>query len=431
MHLKIGSKEFTTQQTIFLAVIVVIVLALILISVGVLPGGKGKNETANIVVWGIDDDTRLWKTTIGRFRDSHPDVDVSYVSVDEANYESELLNTLAAGSGPDVFMFHSKWLLEHSDKVAPAPSKKITTVSFSGLFPQVVEQDFVSNERIYAMPLFADTLALLYNRDIFDKSGVVFPPGTWGEFDSVVAKVRTFENGVITNKAASIGGTSKSVSNAIDLLGLMMMQEGSAMVNESFTRADFGKEGETALGRYTKFANPQDPLFTWQDSFDVSNRSFADEDVGMIFGYPKDVREIKELNPFLNFGISKMPQINEDSPTNFANYWGFAVASSTSDINAAWDFVIFATTDRATAEDYSTKTGHAPALRFLISKYLKSAEVGIFAEQALTARSWPQVDDDAVDIIFNDMISEVVSGEVTIGKAVSNARGKLTELIRR
>ena len=430
MSLKIGSKEFSKEQTIFLAAGAALVVTLILVFIGVLPGGKRGEEKISISVWVLDEDTEIWDPILIRFENSYLDINATLEEIAPGNYENELLNALAAGRGPDVFMFNSKWLIEHGDKIAPAPSNKMTAETFSGFFPQVAEQDFVSEGRIYAMPLFVDTLALLYNRDIFDAKGVVFAPGTWKEFEEAVAKLRTFENGKMGDKAAAIGGTSASVSNAVDLVGLLMLQNGSTIVNESFTRADFGREGEAGLLQYTKFADPQSPLYTWDDSLGLSNEVFANGEVAMAFAYPSDVREIKDTNPFLDFEVSKMPQLDKSNPVNFANYWGLAVRSGSSNLSAAWDFTIFASTDKASAENYIIETGHAPALRFSINNYLNNPDIGVFAGQALTARSWPQADDDQVDIIFNDMIRNVISDGVTVETAISSARSALTELIR-
>ena len=221
-----------------------------------------------------------------------------------------------------------------------------------------------------------------------------------------------------------------SVENSTDLLSLLMLQNGSGIVNEGFTRADMGREAEAALAEYTKFGVSQDPNYTWNDSFGDSNTAFAEGGVAMTFAYPGDIREIKEENPFLDFGISGVPQINTTSPTNFANYWGLAVASGSPNADAAWDFVIFATTDRISSENYIIETGHAPALRFLIDSYINDATIGVFARQALSARSWAEPDDDRVNEIFDDMIKAVVSDGIDINDAIGEARSALTELIR-
>mgnify|MGYP001563517510 CR=1 FL=1 len=71
MPLKIGTKEFTKQQTIFLSVGVGILLIFLLVVFGVLPGGRGRDET-NITVWIIDEDARAWQRTASRFKGGTP-----------------------------------------------------------------------------------------------------------------------------------------------------------------------------------------------------------------------------------------------------------------------------------------------------------------------------------------------------------------------
>lgn len=431
MSLRIGSREFTKEQTIFLAVGAGVFLLVLMIAFGVLPGGKRGDEEINLVVWGVDDSARVWGETVDQFRRAYPNINVSYRAVEEENYESELINALAAGSGPDVFMFHSKWLTEHGNKVVPAPSNKIATTTFSDLFPQVAESDFVRDGKIYAMPLYIDTLALMYNRDIFDSKGVVFPPETWADFEGIVSKIRVFASGEITESAAAIGGTARSTPNAVDLLGLIMMQSGSPMINESGTRADFGRDPEDGLELYTRFADEENPAFTWEDSFGNANELFANEEVAMTFVYEGDVKEILDLNPYVDFSISKVPQVSITNPINFANYYGLAVSSGSQNQNVAWDFVIFAATDRVSVEKYVTETGRTPALRFLINNYLNNPSTRPLAEQALTAKSWPQPEDDAVESIFNDMIDRVINGGATVRESSNDGRTELTEIIRR
>ena len=74
MPLKIGQKEFTKQQTIFLSVAGGIVLILLLIVLGALPGRRNTAPAVNLVVWGAGDSSQIWRGTIARFRRSYPTV---------------------------------------------------------------------------------------------------------------------------------------------------------------------------------------------------------------------------------------------------------------------------------------------------------------------------------------------------------------------
>ena len=60
MPLKIGPKEFTKEQTIFLAVIGGVLLIFLLVVFGTIPGRKGGNPNVDLVVWGAGDDAQTW-----------------------------------------------------------------------------------------------------------------------------------------------------------------------------------------------------------------------------------------------------------------------------------------------------------------------------------------------------------------------------------
>jgi len=431
MPLKIGPKEFTKEQTIFLAVIGGVFLVFLLVVLGTIPGRKGGNQKIDLVVWGAGDDSQTWKKSISRFEKIYPKVSVEYVSIGADNYENDLLDALAAGTGPDVFMFHSKWLREHKNKITPIPSEKMMPLTFAGFFPQVAEQDFIADDRIYALPLTLDTLAIAYNRDVFDRNQVVFPPKTWEELQTAVLKIRVIDGETITRAAAAIGGTSDNVVNSTDILSVLIMQYGALIVDRKSDNVNFGRDGKDALEYYTQFSDPDSAFYTWDDSFGLSNEAFANEDVALTFVYPDDVKVIREENPFLDFEIRQLPQVDLTEPINFSSYWGLAVSSRSVSSDAAWDFAVFAATDSVVAQEYISKTGRSPALRFLIESYLTNPDIGVFAAQALTAKSWQQVNDDIVDDIFDGMIESVLSDGIPPRKAISEADSKLTQWMKR
>ena len=53
----------------------------------------------------------------------------------------------------------------------------------------------------------------------------------------------------------------------------------------------------------------------------------------------------------------------------------------------------------------------------------------MFAEQSLTARSWFQVDNAAIETIFADMIDDIILGRQTVRKALSEAESKVSVLM--
>ncbi len=389
--------------------------------------------SVEIVFWGVGDEPQAWESIVSKYHSTYPEAEVKYVQFDEEVYEDRLIDALAAGQGPDIFMFHNTWLPKHGNKIVPASPQHITFASVRELFPQVVEQDFVSGEQVYSLPMYVDTLALIYNRDIFDAKGIAVPPKTWDEFKTAVLKTRGLTAGRLSRSGASIGGTTASVKNAPDILALLMMQYGAQMVSADFSHATFStNEAADAVKFYAQFANPKSPYYTWSDSFKESRESFADEQVAMLLGYATDIPDITAINPSVKYGIKPVPQVaGTDRPVNFANYWGLAVSAWTPHRDRAWDFVVMATTEDENARKYVTATGKPPALRFLKEEYEDNIKLGVFVNQTLTARSWAQADRAATRDIFDAMIKSVVTGQLSIDQALRQAAEAVSLLMRK
>jgi multiple sugar transport system substrate-binding protein len=425
--------QFTKNQKIILGVGGAIILFFVLVFVGIIPGlRKDMGHTVKLQLWGVSDDEVVWRDIISKYTASHSNVSVQYTKLNTSDYESKLVDALAAGQGPDIFMFNNSWLPKHKNKITPAPADIINIATFQKkLFPQVVVQDFTEGDVIYAMPLSVDTIALVYNRDIFDQRGVALPPSTWDEFKKVVLQTRSFSaTGTLNKPAAAIGGTIKSITNATDLLNLIFMQTGTNMPGSASGQADFtSQKAVSALNFYVQFGKPGNKYYTWNDALGNDIDSFAAKKTAMVFAYAAQLQDIKSKNPFLNFAVQPVPQFDKDNAVNYANYWGLAVSAKSAHSSEAWDFINYITTNTEVAQSYAIATNKPPALRSLIAQYLTNPVFGPYAEQALTARSWAQPDPDAVSVIFNNMIQSALTRQLTTEQILQSAAGSINELI--
>lgn len=421
----------TKKQITLIVIGLIFILGLILLFVfGGRQEGKGQ-LSGKITFWGVFDEPNVMNEIIAAYQATQPKVEIVYKKLDPAGYETDLVNALATAKGPDVFMFFNSWLPKHYDKIQPLTESQLPIATFRRLFPTVVEQDFAPDGVIYALPLYIDTLAMFYNRDIFDSKGIALPPKTWLEFQNLLPKIREIDKtGKILKAAAAIGGSNKSINQASGLLNLLMLQSGVQMVNQDFSGAAFGQEGLPSLKFYTQFSNPTSPFYTWNESLPYSIDSFAEGQTAVIFNYSHQVKLIKEKNPFLNFVIAPMLQPeNANTIINWPNYWGLAVSAKSNQAAIAWNFILWLTTDEKTSAKYLELTGKPPALRSLISSYVNNPDLGVFAQQTLTARSWPQIDNITVDRAFSEMIENTIAGKVTPDKAIQQAEDKISELM--
>ena len=421
------------SKLIILGVAGLFILIIVLLFVGILPGLRPRQQTAAVTlnVLGIFDKPSIFQDLANSYRQSRPKTEIKYRQLNADNYENELLNALASPQPPDIFMFHGSWLPKHYDKILPLNESQLPLVRFRELFPTVVEQNFAPDGIIYALPLYIDTLALFYNKDIFDDKGIALPPKTWTEFQDIVSDLRELDKiGKINKAAAAIGGSNKSVNRASDLLNLLMLQAGTPMVDQSFTRAAFAREGENQLKFYTQFADAKSPYFTWNEALHYSLDNFAEETTAMIFNYAYQIPVLKDKNPFLNFAAALMPQPSgAEKSVNYANYWGLAVSNKSRNPAAAWDFILSVTADPETSRKYLNSTGHPPALRSLINERLNDPVLGVFARQSLTARSWPQIDNVAIENSFSKMIESVISGRLTARQAIQQAENEISQVM--
>jgi len=434
--------KFSQKQIIIIAggvLLIVVIIGLIIY------GARQKTSVAAVTlsIWGTDSRQNMEDILQG-YKTLRPNVTVNYTQIGDpstgsgqAAYDDAVLNALAAGNGPDVFYIGNRELPKEKDKLVPAPAAQYDLVKFRSAFPAVAEQDFVSGGQVYALPIYLDTMALLYNKDYFDQAGLAFPPKTWDEFQGMVPRLRVLaQNGQITKAAAAIGGSEKTVDSGADLLELLMLQNGAKMTNADNSLATFASQQDTgvpglaALNFYLQFANAGSPYYTWNDGESGSLGSFASGGVAMIFNYQSAIPSIKSKNPFLNFAVAPMPQTaGANFDTNFAKYEGLAVPKQSKSPTWGWDLAIYLATDAAAQNKYILASGRPPALRSLIAANMNDPNLSVFVKQALTARSWYEADDAKIEGIMNSAILNALSGTADSQKALIQAQDQVSGLM--
>lgn len=418
------------QTAIIVGVATIVLLVAGLIATNL--RSSNKVEPVTLTVWGVADEGNVFNPIAGGYTATHPHVTIQYQKIDAARYRDTVLNALAAGQGPDIFMISNHGLAREKDKITPAPQAVMNLTRLRELFPTVVEQDVADAQgNVYALPRSIDTLALFYNKDQFDGAGIASPPLTWDEFQKDVAALRaTNSSGQLTIRGAALGSTDRTVNAGIDILQLLMLQSGTAFVNPSNGAADFSSQGVlSAFAFYLQFANPASSLYTWSDAEAPALEAFASKKVAMVFGYKSDVDAVRAKSPFLNFGIAPIPQrVGATEPVSVAKYWSYAVSKQSKAPAVAWDFITYLTTDPLATAGYVNSSLTPPALRSLVSQVVSDGSLGVFSRQALTARSWYQADDDKMQTALNAAIDRVLRGVQGPAESLRQAQDQVNQL---
>lgn len=420
-----------TQSIIFF-VIAGIIIILTSIFLGILPGKiKPAPVKATIEVWGLGERDDIWRDAINSFQEKNKNLTIRYLRLDERTYEETLINSLAAGHGPDIFMLKNSWILKHQNKIYPLPQIlfNFSPKDFKRTFVDAVSDDLIINDAIAGLPLFVDTLALFYNKDIFNAAGIAIPPRDW---DEMVARSRELTKISPTGDIITSGlamGTYQNTERSFEILSTLILQTGDPIVNLQRHSIEFSDLGKNAFSFYTSFANPSHANFSWNNRMPSSFDAFAEGKAAVVMGLAEDLERIRAKNPHLNIGVYPLPQLkNAKSFASYSNYFFPTVSKQSKNPEAAWQFITFVTMGEGLTS--YLKESHRPAAkRDLLALGTQNEELDIFYRQALIARSWPIPDDEVTRRIFATAIDSVAQRSATIQEALNKLQNQLGQLL--
>lgn len=429
---------------------------------------KEAMEPVTLTYWRVFDGPDDFAEIIQNYETLHPFVDIEYRKLRYDEYEKELINAMAEDRGPDIFSIHNTWIREYKSKITPMPpsttmvypvetgtikkeivhqmrtTPSLTLKQIRDNFVDVVAEDVIlEDNKVYALPLSVDTLAMYYNKDLLNNAGISEVPSYWNrDFLQAVKKMTKQDpkRGLIQSGVA-MGGSS-NIERYTDILSLLMIQNGATMITDDNKVAfhmipDFARDtgynpGLEALRFYTDFANPAKESYSWNSEMSNSLEMFISGNLAIMFGYSYHMPAIKSSAPKLNFSIAKFPQIEGNPPTNinFANYWVEVVSKKSEHKNEAWDFIQFITSEDQ-VKSYLDSAQKPTALRSLVAEQRTDNNIGVFADQVLTAKSWYRgMNVEAAELAFKEMIDAVLNNtDEKMQKIISNAAAKVQQTI--
>lgn len=392
--------------------------------------------------WTVFGNVEELKRLAEEYKTIRPYVTVKIRQLRYEEFDSVFVNALADDVGPDMLSIHTRWLRKYQNRLAKMPATvKVASVTTKGdiqpetvvtietnrmptldliksNYVSAVADDAIINKEIYGLPIAFDSLALFYNKDLMDTSGIALPPGTWPEFLEAVKKATKFDKkGEIIQAGAAIG-LGENVDNAFDILSLLMTQNGVTMAEGSRVLFADGLEGGAlnekhpaleALRFYTDFARATKDVYTWNDRFGPAIDEFARGKAVFYLGFAYDLARIKARAPQLNIGTAVLPQLNREVPVNVANYWLETVSNKSKHQNEAWDFIRFISTPNAIKKYTETVLLPSP-LRAHVDAQKEHPFLAPFAAHVLSAKSWYRGKDiKAADSAMKKMIADYLT----------------------
>jgi len=421
--------------------IIIICLLIILSGFGCREESKeGTTENSGpieIKMWGVFDNTNDIYPFIRSYQAEYPHVKINYQKKSFSEYENVLLNGLASRTGPDIFVMHNTWLPKYEDKISPVPEDMISLQAFRDTFVSVTEDDLIDNDRIYALPLYVDTLVMYYNYDHYRATKYGKPAPTWKEFTEDIKRLNIVDPSTrILNRSAVALGTENNVDQSADILMQFFLQYGVNFYNSDHTKATFSSpQGVKAFEHYLSFSNPKNKNYSWNASMDDDIYNFINGKVSTIIGYSYLYEQIaaQSRTKGLDFRIAAMPQLDIKSPINYADYWAYTVNNTSGKedeqkMRHAWNFIKTMVSEDS-ASNYLENTMRPAARRLLVEKQESDNQLGVFAKQVRYAKSVKSFDREKYNQILEDAIEDARTGNSRVSISLSKAAQEVNNLV--
>jgi len=408
----------------------------------------------------VFDNTDAFKEQIQAFQSQNPGLVIrpkKFVNLEE--YEDLIINEIAEGEGPDVFMIHNSWITKHRKKLLPEPLDLPVVVTpdlYRQTFFQAASDDLIIDERVYGMPLSLDNLAVYYNKAYFkDLLATTDQPGNlWEEIQDQVFQLTKRNNSPERFALAGIGmGRADNINVAVDTLYTLLLQYGVNFYDEKEEAATFARDDGAlkALSLYTSFGLPSFKNYSWSDTMtgfapeEKEVNPFVRGKVAMILGYPylydvlvQSIQNQQKAGgqhiDIKDIGIAPMPQLVTATESTrrdtLASYFPLVVARTTDIPKDAWNFIQFLASP-SSMQTYHKKTNRPTSRKDLVTEQQTEPLFGVFAFQAPFAKSFKVYDAQGYHKVLTDAIQSVVENIATPKEALTEAQTKITCLVKK
>lgn len=272
------------------------------------------------------------------YMEEHPEVSIEVQATGWDEYWTKLEGGATSNTMPDIFWMHSNQLYKYADNGILADCSDI--VNESDYSDISVENAKGSDGKLYGVPKDKDTIALLYNKELFDEAGVAYPDEnwTWDDLESASAQIneKTGKYGYMAYSHDQIGYWN------------FVYQNGGQILNEDGTEAKYTEQATADAIEY--YIGLQDNAWCpTQAQFANTGASelFFSGEGAMYYAGNWDFVNLCKTYPDMNgkWDVTVLPKCpdpaNGDGRAVISNSVSYATAAQGKNKELAMDFLAF------------------------------------------------------------------------------------------
>jgi ABC-type glycerol-3-phosphate transport system substrate-binding protein len=430
-------------QLILISIFVLFIVAGV-VAFSLFKSSSGQTSLSAITVWGTlpNDKVMNFITQVNSTRiDQLP---VTYVEKSEATFESEFVNALANGRGPDAILIPQDMILANENKLLLIPYTAMTQRDFTDTYVSETEL-YLRTEGITAIPFTIDPLVMYWNRDLFTNAGIasagtIKKPLLWSQLAQYGLALTQKDVNSNIKKSVLAMGDFQNVNHAREILSTLLFQAGNPVTvraADNSVSSAFGNglyqgltTSQPAVQFFTKFADPTSPIYSWNRSLPTSQSWFLSGNLATYFGFASELQSIRSKNPNLNFDAAPLPQADNPAVrTTYGRLYGFSLVKNSANPSAAYTILQYLTSADSLAM-WSSENYLPSVRRDVIGAGTTDPYLTIFNDGALISRGWLDPSPANSSALFSKMIESITSGSQQYDQAIQQTSDAIDLMIK-
>jgi multiple sugar transport system substrate-binding protein len=387
--------------------------------------GAAEGDPVSILLFGDPEELAAYRTLIDDF-EAESDTDVQLVEAsDRDDLIARLSTSIAGGSPPDVFLLNYRYYGQFAAKDAIEPlDERIAEsdrLSADEFYPVAMDAFTWDGEQL-CLPQNVSSLAVYYNRDIFEKYGVAEPPDSWMWNDMVSTAVRLTRDA----NGHQVTGTEVEGTSVVDVYGLgiepsmirlapFVWSNGGEVVDDPVAPSRFTldtPEASEALRNLLelRLAYGVVPTDAEVEAEDDETR-FANGGLAMLLSSRRATTTFRSIEDF-EWDVAPLPVYDEQ--VGILHSDAFCITEQSPRQDQAWEFIEFALS--AEGQLALVETGRTVPSNVEVSRsdaFLESGQPPsrsqVFLDAVDTMRpmptvsTWPEIEDVTTAILEDAM----------------------------
>lgn len=269
-------------------------------------------------------------------------IPVNVEVVDWDNYWTLLEAGASGGEMPDIFWMHSNYVQKYMDAELLLKLNDYIdadeAIDLANYYPDIVKLYQQEDGTQYAIPKDYDTIALWYNKTMFDEAGLAYPDNnwTWEDLHDAAAQLNK-EDGSQYGMVGNTDANQEGYYNAIYSYGGYVISE-----DHKTSGYDDPKTLEAMNMYATLIADCMPPQSVMAETGNADLFTSNTAAMGMFGSWY--VASFKEYEDAANWGIAELPyhdangngSCDEGERVSIYNGLGWAAAANTADPDAAY-----------------------------------------------------------------------------------------------